>query len=192
MIMALCENCDTRLTGEEHFCPGCGNSISSEVGSNQSEQEQIEAEVDAPEEVGPKPWLIISLIIAAVVIIGMSLPWIYGLDLGSRGVGLVAIRGWDMGSLVIIANLTALGLCIKLGSMPVETNKIKPAGALLAVSIILLVLAFYLAMTIGEYAFGAVIPLKDTPEYGFWIALSGYIGFIILSIAAIFKDVKAT
>ncbi len=189
--MALCEKCEAQLTGEEHFCPSCGNSIPSGGGSNQSEQEQIEGEVVTPEEVGPRPWLVISLIIAAVVIIGLSLPWVYGLDLGSRGLGVVAIRGWDMGSLVIILNLAALVLCFKLGSMPAETNKIKPAGALLAVSLILVVVAVYLAITIGEYAFGAVIPLEDRPEYGFWIAFIGYLGLIILSIAAIYKDVKA-
>ena len=139
---------------------------------------------DAPVQEGSrrKPWSVISLVVSAVVLVGMFLPWISGIDLGSVIPAAGRVNGWNVRWLPIPI-LVGIALCVGLGFM-----KVKLVGlvAMLCCCIASLIPVASLGTTVlgssDDRVYGTFIVASAVPLIGFWVTLLGIVGMIVFGV----------
>jgi hypothetical protein len=140
---------------------------------------------DAPvqEESRRKPWSVTSLVVSAVVLVGMFLPWISGIDLGSFIPAAGRVNGWNVGWLPIPI-LIGIALCVGLGFAKV---KLLGLVAMLCCCIASLIPVVSLGTAIlgssDEGVYGTFIVASQIPLVGFWVTLLGIVGMILFGVA---------
>ncbi len=139
---------------------------------------------DAPvqEESRRKFWSVTSLVVSAVVLVGMFLPWISGIDFGSVIPAAGRVNGWNVGWLPFTI-LIGIALCIGLGFMKV---KLLGLVAMLCCCIASLIPVVSLGIAVmgssDEGVYGTFIVVSKVPLVGFWVTLLGVIGMIIFGV----------
>lgn len=109
--------------------------------------------------------------LCALILIGLSLPWVKWLDLFSRNIGIATIRGWNIIYLVlpalaaIVAAVTAAG-----------NSERKWLGWSLIFSAASLVSAGFFGVKI--FTSSDSLAFSRTPLIGFWITLLAFLGMI--------------
>jgi hypothetical protein len=140
------------------------------------------ADTPVQEESRKKLWSVTSLVVSAVVLVGMFLPWLSGIDLGSRIPAAGRVNGWNVGWLPITI-LIGIALCIGLGFMKV---KLLGLVAMLCCCIASLIPVVSLGIAIlgssGEGVYGTFVVVSEVPLVGFWVTLLGVIGMIVFGV----------
>ena len=137
------------------------------------------------------PWLQISLVMSAVVLIGLFLPWIQGLDFGGRSIGVATVRGWNIKWLPITA-LIAMGGYI--AAYFKEERRIRWLGLATVCSIGSLVPIVSIGVLMmqmsasDESLYGNVLIISKTPMIGFWVTLIGLVGMIVCGVGSIIAE----
>ena len=124
---------------------------------------------DVPmQESNARPWLIASLVVAAVVLVGMFLAWVEVVDLGGAMATMALVNGWRMGWLPI-AVIIGVALCI--GLVFVRARSLRLLG-------VVAMLCCCAASLIFMVSFGAAVVRGDL--YGFWVPISRLLdGFLV-------------
>jgi len=148
-------------------------------------KEKPNSDIDMPGS-SNKQWLIASLVVSVVVLVGMFLPWVSGFDLGSIAVAGGRVNGWSV-SWLLITVLIGLTLFIGLVFVKPRIFKLLSLAAMLcccAASLIPIVdLGLVTLGSSGKGSFGTFLIISKIPLAGFWVTLLGIIGMIVFGVA---------
>jgi len=130
------------------------------------------------------PWLEFSLVLSVVILIGLSIPWIEGLDFGGRGIGVATVRGWHIKWLPITALIAVggyLGACLK-KEQPTTWLVIGLAGSVGSLIPIINTGILMQTSTSDESLYRNVLIISESPLIGFWVTSIGIVGMIICGV----------
>lgn len=131
-------------------------------------------------------WLIPAFVVSAVVLIGMFLPWVDGLDFGSFFIAGGSVNGWNLRSLPI-PTLIGVTLCIGLGFVKARTPRALTLAAMLCCCVASLIpivdLAVFVMGSSGKGMYGTFLITSEAPLAGLWVTLLGVIGMILFGVA---------
>ena len=137
------------------------------------------------------PWLQISLVMSAIVLIGLFLPWIQGLDFGGRGIGVATVKGWNINWLPITALIAIGGYIAAYFKEERRTTWLGVALAGSAASLVPIISIGVLMMQMSasdERLYGNVLIISKTPMIGFWVTLIGLVGMIVCGVGGIIGE----
>jgi len=140
------------------------------------------------------PWLQFSLLLSVVILFGLSIPWIQGLDLGGRGVGVATVRGWNIKWLPITALIAVggyLGACFK-NEQPSIWLVIGLAGSVGSLLPIISTGMLIQMSTPDESLYGNVLIISESPLIGFWVTLIGIVGMIICGVGYFMSEISSS
>ena len=127
----------------------------------------------------------LAYMVSAVILVGMSLAWIKGLDLGGRGIGIATVRGWNIPWLPITA-LIAVGCYVAAYRNEEDAKWLWGA---LGFSVLSLIPIFGVGIDIFSGADS--LALSKVPLVGFWVTVIGFIGVIVIVARSIMSKKKS-
>jgi hypothetical protein len=137
-------------------------------------------------------WLIASLVVSGVVLLGMFLPWVSGIDFGSRFLAGGRANGWNVGWLPTTV-LIGVVLCIGLVFVTARLLSLLGVAAILcSCAVSLISMASLRAAALGGAGkgfYGTFLIVSKVPLVGFWVTVLGVIGMIVFALAIGIKTI---